>query len=185
MIGFIGCFYSVTINSDSSQSLTVHDSLRSLLDHSFFSSTATSDERRIPAHTLNWLVGRFPHEWINELSLSLMLRPTVSRPVCLGMKHTSGACDQIYITVRQLRVCWCGALSLTRGRVCRLQLLMALASALILGYESHGTRERILLSQIRNFRLRRLLRLTNTRLLKRSIPSNRSSIVDCVRNVFT
>jgi hypothetical protein len=44
-----------------------------------------------------------------------------------------------FITVRQLRVCWCGELSLTRGRVCRLQLLLALASALILRSESHGT----------------------------------------------
>jgi hypothetical protein len=63
------------------------------------------------------------------LSLSLMLRPMVSRPVCLGIKHQPGAYDQIFITVGQLRVCWCGALSLMRGRVCRLQLLLALASA--------------------------------------------------------
>jgi hypothetical protein len=63
------------------------------------------------------------------LSLSLKLRPMVSRPVCLGIKHPSGAYDQILITVRQWRVCWCGAPSLTRGRVCRLQLLLTLASA--------------------------------------------------------
>jgi hypothetical protein len=40
--------------------------------------------------------------------------------------------------------------SLTRGWVCRLQLLLALASAFILMSESRGTQDHILLSQIRN-----------------------------------
>jgi hypothetical protein len=40
-----------------------------------------------------------------------------------------------------------GALS-ERGPVCRLQLLRVLASAVILGSEPLGTRDRILLSQI-------------------------------------
>jgi hypothetical protein len=40
--------------------------------------------------------------------------------------------------------------SLTRGRVCRLQLLLALASAVILRSESRRTHDRILLSQIRD-----------------------------------
>jgi hypothetical protein len=85
------------------------------------------------------------------LSLSLMLRPAVSRSVSLGIKSPCGAYDQILTTVRQLRVLWCGAFSLTRGRVCRLQLLLALASAVILGSESRVIRDHILLSQIRDF----------------------------------
>jgi hypothetical protein len=39
-----------------------------------------------------------------SLRLSLTSRPTVSLPVSLGIKHPSGAYDQIFITVRQLRV---------------------------------------------------------------------------------
>jgi hypothetical protein len=72
-------------------------------------------------------------------------------PVSLGIKHPSGAYDQIFITARQLRVCWCGTVSLTRGRVRRLQLLLALASAVIFRSESRGTHDYILLSQIRDF----------------------------------
>jgi hypothetical protein len=73
----------------------------------------------------------------------LMLRPAASRPVT---KHPSVAYGQIFITIRQFRVCWCRALSLTRARACPLKLLLALARAVILRSESRGTREHILLS---------------------------------------
>jgi hypothetical protein len=64
------------------------------------------------------------NNWTNSPELnsriksSVMLRPTVSRLVYLGIKHPSGPYDQTFTTVRKLRVCWCGALSLKRGRVC-------------------------------------------------------------------
>jgi hypothetical protein len=98
-----------------------------------------------------------------NLRTSLMLRPTVCLPVCLGIKHPYGAYDQIFITVRQLWVRWCGAPSLTRGWFCRLQLLLAHARAAILGSESRGSRDKILLSQIRDSPFRRLLWLVVSR----------------------
>jgi hypothetical protein len=66
-------------------------------------------------------------------------------------------------TLRQLRDCWCGALSLTKGRGCRLQLLLVLARAVILVSESRGTRDHILLSQIWDFYFSRLLRIAGLR----------------------
>jgi hypothetical protein len=52
---------------------------------------------------------------------------------------------------------------LTRGRVCLLYMLLALASAVFLGSESLETRDYILLSQTRDFPFRRLLRLAGSR----------------------
>jgi hypothetical protein len=80
--------------------------------------------------------------------VKVILRQTVSGPVCLCVTPPSEAQDQIFITVRQLRVWWCGALSLTRGWVWRLQLLLALASVVIPESESRGTHDHILLSQL-------------------------------------
>jgi hypothetical protein len=57
----------------------------------------------------------------------------------------------------------CITSSLTRGWVGHLQFLLALASPFILGSESHGTREHILLSQIRDFPFCHLLRLAGLR----------------------
>jgi hypothetical protein len=70
------------------------------------------------------------------------------KSVYLSEKHPPGAQAQIFITVREFQICWCGAPSLTRGRVCCLQLLLVLASVVMNVSESRGTHDHILLSQI-------------------------------------
>jgi hypothetical protein len=85
---------------------------------------------------------------------------SVSKAWC---RAPSGAHDQIFITVWQLRPCLCGAPSLTRGRVCLLCMLLALASRVFLRSESLGISDHILLSQIWDFHFRRLLRLAGSR----------------------
>jgi hypothetical protein len=73
-------------------------------------------------------------------------QPTVSRQFCFGVKPRLGPKYLIFVTVRQFRSCLCGAPCMIRGWVCRLQLLLALSSAVILGSEfrrTHGSDSRI------------------------------------------
>jgi hypothetical protein len=56
-----------------------------------------------------------------KVTLRLMVGQSVSQSWCQAQ---SGAHDQIFITVWQLRSCYCGAPSLTRGRVCLLLTLL-------------------------------------------------------------
>jgi hypothetical protein len=97
----------------------------------------------------NDLWRRIVYEWINQsqsyfttggltpISSSWRQAPWDSRPVIFFQRNTCGYSP--YVTS-----------SLIRGCVCRLQLLLALASAVILRSESRGTHDDILTSQIRD-----------------------------------
>jgi hypothetical protein len=53
----------------------------------------------------------------NFLKSEIMLQLTVSRPACLGVGYSSWPHEQIFVTVRQLRIYWRESPSLTRGLV--------------------------------------------------------------------
>jgi hypothetical protein len=73
-----------------------------------------------------------------------------------------------------LRVCWCPALSLTRRRVCSLQLMLVLASAVIHGTDFRGSCDHIILSQDLGLPFRRLLGLAGLRWKYSTHPPNGS-----------
>jgi hypothetical protein len=126
---------------------------------------------------LNCLLNSLTTDWLTESTLESksqsksQLRLTVSQSVSLGVEPRY---------VWQLRSCYCGAPSLTRGRVYLLHMLLTLASEVILRSESLGTRNHILLSQIWDFSFRRLP-LSQFRANRIEITtSNNSSTIRCL-----
>jgi hypothetical protein len=95
------------------------------------------------------------------VKVKVTLRLTVSQSISQYVLVSSPIWGP-FITVWQLRSCSCEAPFLTRGLVCLLYMLLALASAVLLGSEFLGTRDHILLSQIWDFPFRRLLRLAGS-----------------------
>jgi hypothetical protein len=73
---------------------------------------------------------------------------SISKSWC---RAPSGARDQIFITLWQLRSCFYGPHSLTRGRVCLVYMVLALASVVFIVSQSLWTYDHILLSQIWDF----------------------------------
>jgi hypothetical protein len=82
------------------------------------------------------------------------LRPTVSRPVCLGVRHPSGTRDQFFfllgIFFRQLRVCFVApTLTRRRGLYFTVQLLPGFTRAITLGSKYRRTHGHIIVSHLR------------------------------------
>jgi hypothetical protein len=148
IIGFIGLF---DIGRDYSLEFTVthiHTLVSAVISSLPLLGSGFNGGRCPPSGVPNWIGPHLPvskSKSLERLSpsgpltnslttncnkVTVTLRPTVSRPVCLGAQ------DQIFVADRQLRVCWCGVPSVTRVRVYRIKLLPAFASAIILGAES-------------------------------------------------
>jgi hypothetical protein len=132
--------------------VTVYDSLHSLLDCQCLPLWWMTNNESLLTH------------WASLRSRSQSHIATdgqsISKSWC---RAPPGTHDQIFFTVWQLRSCFCGAPSLTRGRACLLYMLLALARAVFLRSESLGTLDHILLSQIWDFPFRRLLRFAGLR----------------------
>jgi hypothetical protein len=82
------------------------------------------------------------------VKVKVTLQVTVSHSVSLGVEPHLWLMTRYLILLDGYCLVFCGALSLTRGRVCHLYMLLALASAVFLGSESLGPRDHILRSQI-------------------------------------
>jgi hypothetical protein len=120
------------------------------------SLSSTGQSRLLPTlHLqLNWSVVESQSKLATD-SQSVGQSALVSTP--------SEAHDQIFITVWQLRSCYCGTFSLKRERVCVLHMLLVLANAFHLVSEYLETPDYILVSEIWHFPFRRLLRLAGSR----------------------
>jgi hypothetical protein len=92
-----------------------------------------------------------PHEIYSFSSKSKLYydRQSVGQSILLSGTHLGPATNFSHSLFDyfcwQFPICWCGAPSLTRSRICTLQFLLGIASAAFLRSESHGIHEQSLL----------------------------------------
>jgi hypothetical protein len=110
--------FTITISYNSSQLMAVQDSLHSLLHYECFLFCVTDFGHflsfRCPLVGTPQLNTQLPNEWIVQSHIATDGQSASKS----WSQDPSGAHDQIFITVWQLRSCFYRAPSLTRGRVC-------------------------------------------------------------------
>jgi hypothetical protein len=83
----------------------------------------------------------------DKIEAKVILQPTVSRPVCPGIRTPSGVQD-LEIFFRRLQVCYCVPPSLMRGRAPNLQLLLVLTIAVPHESAFRGAHNQVLFSEV-------------------------------------
>jgi hypothetical protein len=100
--GFVGCRHIyICKDNDLSNCSIIFITIAQYTQMYWNNRTALAEDNTATPWSVYWSATR---ELITESSL--MLRPTVSRPVCLGIKHPCGAYDQIFISVWKTEYVW-------------------------------------------------------------------------------
>jgi hypothetical protein len=128
-IGFIDHLYTQLGTTSNYSAITnLHKSPRhplSLFQPVVFtrrSLVAAADSGNSSASALKSCLHSLPYRTHSvQVKVRVMLRPTVSQPFYLGVKHPFLDLRPDFFSVWHLRVCCCGSSSLTRGRVRLLQ----------------------------------------------------------------
>jgi hypothetical protein len=164
MIGFIGTSITITLNYNHLQQLTINDCLRLAPFLSELRASSTVTDLVLIYESVTSSVSVFRcltlHSWTLSHDCNLTQLESESE-LLYDWRFTANqfvlATSPLRLTTNtfifQLNICGYSPYatsSLTRGWVCRLQLLLGLASAVINRSESRGTHDNILLSQIRD-----------------------------------
>jgi hypothetical protein len=153
VIGFVGSYRSqlqVTIALSLIHISAVHYCTYLVFSvcYVFFSRCLVMDPNNVFCFGTQVLTGwRLPIT--NSLSKLYYDRRSDGQCVLVSSLHL-GPKTRFLLLSGSWQVCWCGAPTLMRGRVFRLELLLALASSVILGSESRETHYHILLYQIQD-----------------------------------
>jgi hypothetical protein len=153
MIGFIADIFTVITNYNSSPSMTACISLHSLLDYECLLFWVTDliliYESVTYSASVHWLtLLSWTLNYWTAFGILLRMNDDSRRNRTL-IRMNSRTIFRVRVTLRLAYSPYVTS-SLTRRWICRLQLMMAFASAVILGSESRGNHDDILLSQIRN-----------------------------------
>jgi hypothetical protein len=97
------------------------------MTHSVFSSSSSTAFSR---DSLNSQLTAHLELWNSTIQVKVTLRLTVSQSVSLSVEPHLGL--MVRYLLQSDRSCFCGAPSLTRGRVCLLYMLLVFASAVFL-----------------------------------------------------